>query len=280
MNLRKIYYFLNPEIRLLARRIYYFPKDILSLIFKNRHSIIPPNGMIFVGGGNFRKIGSMYLQRFKNLNLIQPSYRVLDIGCGIGRIAIPLTTFLSLEGSYEGFDIVKSGITWCNRHIKSNFSNFNFTHINLKNSLYNSKSKEIAKDLKFPYPDDEFDFVIATSLFTHMLVEDMDNYLSEIHRVLKKDGICYATFFLLNIESKISMASHDGLNFIFNHGEYSTYNHRVKEANVAYEEEYILNKYLPKNGLNPDKILYGFWCGRDRITSFDFQDTILISKIK
>ncbi len=44
-------------------------------------------------------------------------------------------------------------------------------------------------------------FVLLTSVFTHMLPQDMDNYLSEVARVLKPDGRCLITYFLLNPES-------------------------------------------------------------------------------
>ena len=278
MNLRKIYYFLTPELRLLARRAYFLPKDMYTRFFRNQTELLPPQGLIFIGGGDFRSIGKVYLKRFIELGNLKPGNRVLDIGCGVGRIAIPLTSYLKSDGSYEGFDIVKSGIDWCNKRIKPNFPNFNFIYINLKNSLYNSHSDKSARDFKFPYKDNEFDFVILTSVFTHMLPPDMDNYLKEIYRVLKFNGVCYTTFFLLNNDTKISMVSNDGLNFIHNHGDYRVYTEGVEEANVAYEETTLLEKYFTKNQLKVEKIFYGFWSGRSRQKSLDFQDTIILSK--
>ena len=42
---------------------------------------------------------------------------VLDVGCGIGRMAIPLARYLNTDGKYEGFDIIPENIAWCQRAI-------------------------------------------------------------------------------------------------------------------------------------------------------------------
>ena len=40
-----------------------------------------------------------------------------------------------------------------------------------------------------------------SSVFTHMIPVEMENYLSEVSRVLKKKGKCLITYLLLNCES-------------------------------------------------------------------------------
>ena len=52
--------------------------------------------------------------------------RVLDIGCGVGRIAIPLTGYLGGGGQYDGFDVVPGGIAWCEKNISIPFPHFRF----------------------------------------------------------------------------------------------------------------------------------------------------------
>lgn len=74
---------------------------------------IPPESLIFVGDGDFIKIGERFCNFLIDLAGLQKSHHVLDAGCGIGRIAIPLTKYLLANGEYWGFDIVKSGINWC-----------------------------------------------------------------------------------------------------------------------------------------------------------------------
>ena len=135
MIVRNFYYWMSPDLRLFFRRVYFFPSDLFSKLIRKKDQLIPPAGLIFIGGGDFQRIGSMYLDRFVKLGGLKPEHRVLDIGCGIGRIAIPLTTYLNSSGSYEGFDVVKKGIVWCQRKITPKFPNFQFKYISLKNKL-------------------------------------------------------------------------------------------------------------------------------------------------
>jgi ubiquinone/menaquinone biosynthesis C-methylase UbiE len=218
------------------------------------------------------------LEQIKSLINLEPTASVLDIGCGIGRLAIPLTKVLNEKGRYEGFDIVKSGITWCNKHIKPKYPNFNFIHVDLKNDLYNLKTNREAKNFTFPYKDGEFDVVILTSVFTHMMPDDVNNYLKEIARVLKKDGKCFVTFFLLNDEIKSSIKKGEHFNFPYSYDHYSLLDNNVKEANIAFEEDYLINTLMYNNELYPENIYYGWWSGKPRESALGYQDTIVLSK--
>jgi len=47
--------------------------------------------MLFVGGGNFKSVGEKFLRYFKDVGGLKPDDEdVLDVGCGIGRMAISL----------------------------------------------------------------------------------------------------------------------------------------------------------------------------------------------
>lgn len=275
---RKLYYLLSPSMRYTIRKIYYFPSDLWDTITGKRDKTIPPQGLIFIGPGDFKKIGEHYLNIFKEHCNLLPNHKVLDVGCGIGRIAIPLTKYLNADGSYEGFDIVKSGIDWCTKNISKTHPNFKFKHIDLKNDLYNLKTEESAKNFKFPYEANSFDLVVLTSVFTHMMPEDVKNYLHEINRVLKSNGKCLVTFFILNNESKTFMKSNSGFNFEYNFGSYSLMNKDVKEANIAFEENFLTDS-IHESNLIIEKTLYGFWSGRPKNEAFDYQDTMVLTKM-
>jgi len=222
-----------------------------------------------------------YLKQIREVCNLQPEARVLDIGCGIGRLAVPLTAYLNGKGSYEGFDIVKQGIDWCNKHIRAQYPNFNFLHINLKNDLYNLKASAEAKDFVFPYHDNEFDLVVLTSVFTHMMPNDVNNYLDQINRVLKRDGKCFATFFLLNEHIIHSIEKRDYFDFPYIYGNYRLLDKNVKEANIAYQEDYLYSDLFPKNKLNVETIHYGWWSGiSSREESLNYQDIIVLSPQK
>lgn len=267
----------GPKFRRLLRRIYYLPGDLLDSITGKRDTLTPPKGLIFIGSGDFIQHGNNILQQFIDLGGLKKNARVLDVGCGIGRLAVPLTRFLDKDGSYEGFDVVKSGIDWCEKHIQSQFPNFKFIHIDLKNDLYNLETETQAKDFIFPYQENEFDFVFLTSVFTHMMPQDVEAYLKQIQRVLKKGGTCFATFFIMNKENKQLMQAFDGIKFNYNYGNYYQHNYHVKEANIAFEEAYLDNLFS-NSGFQIIKKHFGYWPGREKEKSVDFQDIVILRK--
>ncbi len=273
--LRTIYYKFSPRGRRMARRIYYFPIDFYESIFKKKNSMIPPKGKIFIGSGDFEQQGLHICDMLTKYAGLNKNSKVLDIGCGIGRVAVPLTNILGECGSYDGFDIVKDGIDWCNKKIASKFNNFHFKHIELKNDLYNLNTEEKAQNFQFPYPNNSFDCIILTSVFTHMMPEDVENYLSQIHRVIKPGGKCLATFFILNEEISQLMAIGKTYFKFHSFGDYALLYKNVKEANVAFHEKYLLNIFK-ENSLNTTLINRGKWSGNEQ--GLDFQDVVILEK--
>ena len=163
--------------------------------------LLPPEKMReFVGGGDFKVVGEAFRDYLVNLGGLRPDDRLLDVGCGCGRIAVPLTGYLSDKGSFEGFDIYKEGIEWCTRNITARRPNFRFRFADIYNKRYNPLGRSPASSFRFPYPDESFDFVVASSVFTHLLRKDLSHYLSEIRRVMRTGGRCLITYFLFREE--------------------------------------------------------------------------------
>ncbi len=189
----------------LARRIVFAPADLLRRL-RGGGELVPPRGLSFVGGGDFEATGSEFLGHFTELGGLRPSDRVLDIGCGIGRMAIPLSGYLD-GGSYAGFDVGRAMIRWCRRHLASRHPEFEFEWAPIHNAKYNPFGNLSAAEFRFPYPDSSFDFAFATSLFTHLVRDEVRHYLAETARVLKPGGSCLLTFFLLTPESEAEIAA-------------------------------------------------------------------------
>lgn len=250
--------------------------DMMSYNEK-KGTLTPPHELSQYVGGNFEEVGKEFFEFFIQIGKLKPHEKVLDVGCGVGRMAVPLINYLNVHGSYYGFDLFKAGITWCQNNISVIHNNFHFEHVDIYNQLYNPRGKESASQYQFPYKDESFDFVLLTSVFTHLLPKELEHYLSEIVRVLKKDGRCFITFFLINPESSYYLNS--GLSTLgFYHQVENCYvvNPDMPNFAVAYSEDEIqllLNKYKLKI---IDKPYYGSWCGRTKFTSY--QDIILISK--
>jgi SAM-dependent methyltransferase len=262
----------------MARWIVFMPQDFMASLFSAKPPLSPPRRLIFTGAGDFIRMGEMFLQDFIAKNLVKPDSSILDIGSGIGRIAIPLTSFLK-NGFYEGFDIMKPGIQWCQKNISTRFPHFKFTQVSLANDLYRN-SGEAAAQFVFPSADDQFDLAIATSVFTHMLPEEVIRYVEEIHRVLKKGGSAYLTFFILNENSIRQMKQSDHeFNFQYDHVSYRLLDEKVKSANVAYDEKYLFEKVIPSSKFKIASIEYGTWSTLSKSSPIRFQDLVVITKL-
>jgi len=213
---------------------------------------------------------------FVTLGKLKPNERFLDVGCGSGRMAVPLVSYLE-GGNYEGFDINSEGIKWCKENIQSKHPNFKFRQVDIYNQHYNNKGKYKASEFKFPYENEMFDFISLTSVFTHLVPHDLENYLSEIVRVLKINGRCLITYFLLNSQSCKSIEKKTVMvNFRHEMDGYTTVNKTDPERAIAYDEKVIRNLYQKYNLELIEPIYYGTWS--DRKDGISAQDIIISVK--
>ncbi len=266
--------------RYLSRRfrdeVRWVPRDLWDSISGSRGDLVPPRRLNFVGGTDFEAVGQEFLAYFRELGGLRPEHAVLDVGCGVGRMAVPLTQFLT-QGKYEGFDIVRRGIRWCTHAIARRFANFRFRHANIYNKHYNPFGTIRASSFRFPYDDQSFDFVFATSVFTHMLPADAANYLHEIARVLKADGRALITVFLMNQESETLMrAGGSVLAFRRLSDGCWTVSDDDPEAAIAYDETRMVALFEAAGLKIISPIRYGRWPGPREHTSY--QDLVIVGK--
>jgi ubiquinone/menaquinone biosynthesis C-methylase UbiE len=170
---------------------------LMNAVLRNRFLPCPDPDSIFVGDGNFQAVGAEFLGHFIRKGGLLPESRVLDIGCGIGRMAVPLTQYLDTEkGSYRGIDPVSGGINWCQKMISAAYPNFEFRHLDIAHSLYNPKGAINGLELVLPFESRQFDFIIMTSVVTHLPDEEVSAYLREVERVLAPGGRLFMTAFV------------------------------------------------------------------------------------
>ncbi|HZJ70610.1 MAG TPA: class I SAM-dependent methyltransferase [Planctomycetota bacterium] len=174
---------------------------------------------------------------------LRPDGHVLDVGCGIGRLAIPLTRFLGPSGSYDGLDVIREMIEWSNAHIAPGRDQFRFHHLDVHNAFYNPGGTTRASEYRFPFPDASFTLAFLGSVFTHLLPPELERYLSEIARVLQPGGRCLISYFVLeNGALKRPEGKSSLLDFQREGAGYRTA-FEVPEQGVAYEESYIRGLY-------------------------------------
>lgn len=223
-----------------------------------RTPLKPPRSKMNVGAGDFTELGRSYLKLFVQMGGLTPADRVLDVGCGIGHMAVALTSYLDPRGGYEGFDVVAQGIKWCNTAITPRFPHFRFQHIDIYNREYNPKGTIKPSEFVFPYANDTFDFVLCTSVFTHMRLEDVDGYLAEISRVLKVGGRCFSTFFLTDTSSPTAGAGPGLSRFCHTLGGSLTIDQRSPEKALAHPETAVKTLFSAHH-LHIDMPIHGDW---------------------
>lgn len=109
---------------------------------------------------------------------LKPDSKILDLGCGPGRLAPQFLKFLDDKGEYYGCDISAHAINFCKEH---------YVRANLH--FFESKMTEI------PLPHEKyFDFVLCYSVFTHLFPNEMRALLCECRRLLKGHGLMLSTF--------------------------------------------------------------------------------------
>jgi SAM-dependent methyltransferase len=255
-------------------------KLFLSKLFGRYASLIPPLELMHdgpVGFEEFKANGEEFFRYYTKLCDLKPHERMLDVGSGIGRKTFLLTGYLNQQGSYEGLDIVKTGIDWCTQRISCKYPRFKFQLIDVLNQHYNPTGRYKASEYRFPFPDESFDFAVLGSVFTHMLAADMEHYLCEVARVLKTGGRCLISFFLLNESSLALMrANNSTINLNINLGSCWVADATDPEAVTGYEEDFVRGAYDRCNLEIKKPIHYGAWCGRE--TFLSYQDLIFAFK--
>jgi len=278
-SLRSLWYSLSSNQRFLIRKLYYFPVDFYDRLTGNYHKYVPPRGYIYTGSpANYKDYidqGKHQLGLLKYEIDLKPKDCVLDIGSGIGRTAIALTNYLDTSARYEGFDVVELGVKWCNSKIKKDFPNFNFKYIPLFNDLYNNANLK-AKEFIFPYEKNYFDKIFSFSVFTHMQIDEIQKYFSEIHKVLKPNGIAFSTFFLYDDTTENLTQINKDFTFSKKKDGYGLMSDKVKSANIAIHKD-KLKTMLEFENLTLVKIIDGFWKGSQE-NKIEYQDIVIFKK--
>lgn len=241
--------------------------------------MIPPQEMVFVGQGDFLTIGNEFRDLFVDLGGLQPHERVLDVGCGIGRMAVPLTQYLDACGHYDGFDIVRSGIDWCQGKITPRYPQFQFHLADIYNKHYRPDGSTHPARYRFPFADEQFDFTFLTSVFTHLLPDAVENYLFEIARTLRMGGRCFVTFFLMNESAAAAVqAKSADMDFRFEMGECFSVDQAVPEQALCYDETAV-RQLFDRCGLAiREPVHHGKWCRRGE--HVHWQDIVIATKVR
>jgi SAM-dependent methyltransferase len=220
----------------------------LRLVFPETADLPPNHLRLRVGVRNriffnhilcFRSGYNFWLYCFAK-GLCRLDSQIVEIGCGYGRKPAHLRNFTlageRFTGRYVGIDIDPELLDYARSHFPP--ERFEFLQTTQGSRTYAGTSPEKGQTYSFPLPDCSQDFVFSTSLFTHLLVEQLENYLSESIRVLKPGGSIFMNYFCYD-----HMAQQGALSgrWTFAHqiGPARVESLRSPEAAVAYTRDFL-----------------------------------------
>ncbi len=230
----------------------------------------------FSDPGLFEQSGQDMVRRIIRLCRLSPGSRILEVGCGCGRLARPFASYLSRAGSYEGFDVAHALVDWCKQHLEPLLPNFHFLLADVHAPGYNQTGAVAASAYRFPFAADEFDTAVLSSVFTHMLADEIENYIAQLGRVLKPDARIFMTALLFDDEAVRAVAQ-GATAFDFRHpvGPCMAFDRDRPREGVACPQAWLA-QVLGRHGLQIASVRRGNW---RQIRSCEVShDTILATK--
>ncbi len=104
----------------------------------------------------------------------KPIERLLDWGCGCGRLTAPLLRYSGVP-KVHGCDIDPESVAWC------------------REALPAGHFRRVAPYPPTGYADRQFDVVVSNSVFTHLDEDAQSQWLEEVDRILVPGGLFLAT---------------------------------------------------------------------------------------
>lgn len=235
----------------------------------------PPKFIEYGGEGDFFNSGNNMIGLMSKRANLKDGICVTEIGCGIGRMPVAISNRFS-EIKYVGFDIVKYGISWCQKFFNRKRLPYHFYHANIYNGFYNPKGTQSAQEYVFPIPDGSQDLIFATSVFTHMPIDEIRHYLNEIYRCLKPDGMAYFTCFQLDHAARSRISQKTTL-FSFQNEVSGYYVESIDEPELAIAYDDLTFSTLARGArLEILNFFPGSWRGEH---SEAFQDAYLLKRV-
>ena len=245
---------------------------------------IPDHLIVLTGAGGetLEPIGKAHVANYGKFMGLEPGTNFLEIGCGIGRDALQLIDVLGPNGHYIGVDVTRDSIIWCQKNITPTYPNFEFYHFDAEHELYNPLGTKTTMDFKLPVQETSIDRIALGSVFTHLFEEEIVHYMREIGRVLKDDGLAYATFFLYSEDTITASRKNNltdfNLRFEHSYGDGCFVNDfSYPTGAVAYTDE-AMRRMIDRAGLRLDRpYLKGWWSGL-HATPDDGQEVAILAR--
>ena len=199
---------------------------------------------------------------------------LLDVGCGVGRLAVGLLAGTGFKGRYVGFDVMARQVEWAKRSLSPIAPEFHFRRINVRNDRYNPNGTVEPASFRFPARTGGFDLACLLSIFTHFYKEDIQLYLHELHRVLQPGGTVVSTWMLYD-EDRYEATQTGAYPMVHRLDEVTIYNDPDDPLRAIAFHIDAARAMIAESGLEIVDIEYGTWAGGP---GPEFQDVVVLRK--
>lgn len=187
-----------------------YGNDFLMRLLFSEFQGLPPNHLrVRVGVGN-RLFNNHVLCLLSGTNFWMNAFAhglcnlnssIVEIGCGYGRKGVHLARYSmqgeKFTGTYLGIDIDPELLSYAAKTLPA--PQFQFQQTRHVSKTYQSKREYAeagtSQATRLECEDNSQDFVFSTSLYTHLLENEIDNYTAESFRILKPDGVMQMNIF-------------------------------------------------------------------------------------
>ena len=230
----------------------------------------------------FREVSDEHIDHLVTYGGLGEASDVVEIGCGVGRDAIPLTHMLPSRGSYLGIDIIRGSIDWATDNIAARNPHFRFVHFDVADAQHNPGGSARMETYEIPAAAGSTDLVFLYSVFTHMFPGDVRRYLSEFERILRPGGCVLASMFTMDrgLIPYLQSIGGGGLRAL-------TFAHEVEDGFFHNDPKvlpgataYSLDRFgamVTAEGLVPERFVRGSW-RRDGEFDVSGQDLVVLRK--
>lgn len=171
----------------------------------------------WVGGSDPEAVGNACRSILDRYLTINANSRLLDFGCGIGRVLLSVLNHMPSVGRVTGFDIMPQVIRFCDANIATAFPQSSFDLIQGSNDHYDqfvlAAGAAVAKtreQVEREY-NSSFSGAYAFSVFTHVEMGDFRSLLKLVKGLLEPGGEFLFTSFLLTSDSRQAIEQRSGL---------------------------------------------------------------------
>lgn len=157
---------------------------------------LPPHSLR-MGGKHFKKDADFIAAGVRDAKVLRrraglgPRKRVLDWGCGAGRLAVGIKHLMGSVADYHGVDIQPELLNWAKDNLTDEHTRF--TLVDAHNARYNPDG---VASFDIPAEPGSVNVLYAYSVFSHMTADDVAGYGRTIASILALEGRAMMTAYV------------------------------------------------------------------------------------